>query len=321
MIGRLAALTVILLSSTAQAEPVAVETSVMSSFASIGFGETFGPLVWRGGISLSSDDADFGGLSGLVLADDCQSLLAVSDAGRWFRATLTYADDRLSGITSAELAPILDSKGQPQRSKAWADAEAVTAAKPGQVAVAFERKVRFGIYDIGTKGLDAPFQVIPHPRDIDGGPENGEVEALGRLPSGNWIALAERGRNADGNPHGWIWSGRASTPFAVTRHDDYNITDLAVLPDGRVLTLERSFSRGSLPGMAIRRFDPAGIADGATIEPDLLFEGRVPFYRIDNMEGIAVCERRGETRVTLVSDDNFNSSLQTTLILQFAYKP
>lgn len=95
----------------------------------------------------------------------------------------------------------------------------------------------------------------------------------------------------------------------------------AVLADGTVLTLERSYSRTTLPGMAIRRFAAKDIASGAAIEPELLFEGRFGFYRIDNMEGIAVCERSGETRITVLSDNNFNTSLQSTLLLQFSYRP
>ena len=40
--------------------------------------------------------------------------------------------------------------------------------------------------------------------------------------------------------------------------------------------------------------------------------------QIDNMEGIAVHEgRKGETIVTLISDDNFNRFLQRTVLLQF----
>ena len=53
----------------------------------------------------------------------------------------------------------------------------------------------------------------------------------------------------------------------------------------------------------------------------MLLEASVPFYTIDNMEGIAVCERDGETRVTLQSDDNFHAGLQSTILLQFAYRP
>jgi hypothetical protein len=41
-------------------------------------------------------------------------------------------------------------------------------------------------------------------------------------------------------------------------------------------------------------------------------------YEIDNMEGIAVHRgSRGETVVSLISDDNFNQLMQRTLFLQF----
>jgi hypothetical protein len=107
----------------------------------------------------------------------------------------------------------------------------------------------------------------------------------------------------------------------VERFGGYAITDLAVLPDGGILTLERVFGLSSLPGMAIRRFAAAEIAKGATVAPELLFAGTFPAYAIDNMEGIALCSRDGETRITLVSDNNFFSNVQRTLLLQFAYRP
>jgi hypothetical protein len=41
-------------------------------------------------------------------------------------------------------------------------------------------------------------------------------------------------------------------------------------------------------------------------------------FEIDNMEGIAVHRSSsGETIITLMSDDNFNSLLQRNLLLQF----
>ena len=61
----------------------------------------------------------------------------------------------------------------------------------------------------------------------------------------------------------------------------------------------------------------------ADIKPDALVDGRSMIeadlgYQIDNMEGIAVHRNaRGETIITLVSDDNF-SPIQRNLLLQFA---
>ena len=97
------------------------------------------------------------------------------------------------------------------------------------------------------------------------------------------------------------------------------MTDLAVDGDN-VLTLERRFSAGSLPGMAVRRFAIASIEGGKPVTAELLLEATAPLYVIDNMEAIALCGRQGETRVTLMSDDNFNASIQSTILLQFAYR-
>ena len=303
------------------AEPIAITASPVTTFQNLSSTSEFGPFSWRGGLSLSSTERKFGGFSGLIIGNNCEDLLAVSDAGRWFKATLNYDGAMLAGIATAELAPMLDSKAKPQRSKVWGDAEAVAEVAPGRVAVAYESRVRFGVYDLGRDGFKAPFKPFRHPRDIDGGADNGEVEALAVLPAGSFIAVSEKNRDADGNARAWMWSGKTSLQFTIAGYLDYAITDIVVLADGNVLTLERSFSHTSLPGMAIRRFAASRIGKDANVKPELLFEGRVPFFAIDNMEGIAACTRDGETRLTIISDNNFNTRLQQTLLLQFAYKP
>ncbi len=301
--------------------PVTVTATVISGFDTLGLSRSFGPFQWRGGLTLRSDAPAFGGLSGLVLDRNCERYVAVSDAGNWVAGELVYADGLLTGLDAIRMAPVLDSKGKPQRNKSWADAEALAPLGNGRLGVAFERKVRFGSYDIASKGLAAPFEPIPHPPPIDRGPENGEVEAFGLLATGQYIAIAERRRDGAGNIPAWIWRGGSVTSFSLEAYGRYSVTDLAVLPDGKVLTLERNLNRTSLPGMMIRRFDPKDVAEGKAIAPEVLLEASVPFYAIDNMEGISVCSRNGETRVTLQSDDNFYRSLQSTLLLQFAYTP
>jgi len=69
--------------------------------------------------------------------------------------------------------------------------------------------------------------------------------------------------------------------------------------------------------MAVRRIRTDDIVAGGAVLPSLIFSGRMPFYRIDNMEGIAVSERNGETRITIVSDNNYRPEFQRTLLLQF----
>ena len=306
------------LASAAGADAVTVTSEPIGFFQRLSSSGDFGALSWRGGLTLTSEAAAFGGFSGLLLGRDCEDMLAVSDRGNWLQARLLYEDGRLSGIDGAVISPILDSKGKPQRSKAWADAEALTRLDSGRVAVGFESRVRFGTYDIARRGLDARFQPMQHPKDIDRGPDNGEIEAFGELPDGRMIAIAERQYDDGGKIRGWVWKGAKAQPFVLDPYDAYKVTDLAVAGDD-VLTLERRFSADSLPGMAVRRFAIADLASGRTVAPELLLEATAPLYVIDNMEAIALCEREGETRVTLMSDDNFNPTVQSTILLQFAY--
>ncbi|MCB1432379.1 MAG: esterase-like activity of phytase family protein [Alphaproteobacteria bacterium] len=315
-----------LLTCTAQAEPVAVTSRPISSFYRIGFGSTFGPFEWRGGLVLTSDNRHFGGLSGLSLNHSCKDMLAVSDRGHWLKARLAYnGDGALVSISDGEIAPIRNEAGKPYAYKKQSDAEALSPLGKGRYLVAFEQQERVGLFDIGSKGLNAPFKLLRSPKMISEAPKNGEMESIGRLSKGRYgdfnIAISEKYRDSRGDTYGWLWKGSKTIPFTVAQHDDYAITDLAILPDGNVLILERSFSKGSLPGMAIRRFAPSKIEPWGRIEPDLLFEGRVPIYAIDNMEGMAVCTRDGEIRVTIVSDNNFSPPLQSTLLLQFSYRP
>jgi hypothetical protein len=309
----------LLAAAPAAADPIAVTATPLPSFGATA--ETaFGPFEWRGGLELASSDEKFGGLSGLTLSADCTGLLAVSDTGRWFRARLSYDGATLSGLADAELAPMLDAKGRPPRDKRRGDAEALADLGGGKFLVGFESRPRVGIYDIGKSGLAARFQPVKSPREIRTGPGNEELESVGRI-GGDYIAISEFNADPQGDIRAWLWNAKRTAAFSVKRHEDYKITDLTVLPDDGILILERSFGSSLLPGMAIRRFAASAIEDGATVAPELLFTGRAPFHAIDNMEGIALCTRDGETRVTIVSDNNFNTGLQRTLLLQFAYTP
>lgn len=314
-----------LAASTASAEPLAITSASLGRFALLTNGTSFGSLTWRGGLELSSTNKKFGGLSGLIMTDDCTSLRAVSDAGRWITANVTYTEDVPSSFTNASISPILDGKGKPPKDKAGGDAEALAAGPSGKTIVGFENKTRIGTYDLARKGVKAKFRSLNPPRQIANGPGNGELESVGYFATGtlagNYVAIAESNFDAQGSTKAWIWNGHRSFAFSIRQLDDYEITDLAVLPDGDILILQRSYSLTTLPGMAISRLSARGIGIGKLVEPETLLEAKIPFYAIDNMEGLAVCERDGELRINLVSDNNFNTELQRTLLLQFSYKP
>jgi hypothetical protein len=326
---RLAALSLGLLlglaTPNASAEPLTITSSSLSRFALLTNVTTFGPFIWRGGIELSSANKKFGGLSGLIMADECTSLRAVSDAGRWLTAQMQYDEATPTGLVTASIVPILDDKGKPPQSKRFGDAEAVAEGPNGTTIVGFESRTRVGAYDLAGKGMTARFRNLNPPREIVRGRINGELESVGYFKDGalkdHYIAVAETNLDAQGHTRAWAWNGKRSFAFSIRQLDTYNITDIALLPDSDVLVLQRSYGAATFPGMAISRFPASAISPGKTVQPETLLEARMPFYAIDNMEGLAVCERGGELRVNILSDNNFNTQRQRTLLLQFAYTP
>jgi hypothetical protein len=311
--------------SSVSAEPVTVTSASLSRFALLTNATSFGPLTWRGGIELTSSNEKFGGLSGLIMSDECTSLRAVSDAGRWLTANVAYTSDVPSGLTSASISPILDDKGKPPVSKRWGDAEAIAAGPNGKTIVGFESRTRVGAYDLTGKGMTAKFQNLNPPKDIVRGQRNGELESVGYFTSGAlegyYIAIAESNLDTQGDTKAWAWNGKRNFAFSIRQIENYNITDLAMLPNGDILLLQRSYGPMTLPGMAMSRFPASDIKQGKSVQPETLVEAKVPFYAIDNMEGLAVCERNGELRVNILSDNNFKTDVQRTLLLQFAYTP
>jgi hypothetical protein len=308
------------------ATPFTVTTTPVKSFDLLGVQTKFGPLEWRGGLELKSTDKRFGGLSSLALSADGEKLLAVGDTGTWFRANLVYKNGRLAGLTDPELAVLLDKAGKPFKGKSWNDAEALGTWQPGnidgKVIVGFETRTRACIYDLAKRGLKARCEPLPIPRDIPKARINSELEAIGRFASGplkgRFIAVSEQNFDKDGNIRAWIFGGKTPFAFSIQRNADYVVTDIAII-DASIVTVERSFGTTVLPGAAIRQFPIDAIKAGETVSPRVLFEGRAPFYTIDNMEGIAVSKSAdGETRLTLISDDNFRHGTQRTLLLQFA---
>jgi hypothetical protein len=152
-------------------------------------------------------------------------------------------------------------------------------------------------------------------------PANQGLEALTVLQAGplkgSVVGMAERFTRGSGYHTGWIWVGGQPQRFQLQDIDGFNITGAAGLPDGGLLVLERFFRWSTGVKMRIRRLTPAEVKPGAKLAGHVVFEGDQA-HEIDNMEGIAVHRGgRGETVVTLISDDNFNRMLQRTLLLQF----
>jgi hypothetical protein len=288
----------------------------------------FGKLEFRGGLVLSSPSPDFGGWSGLLVDADGRRLLAISDAGAWMSAEIDYAGTRPKGLKNARLGPIQAMDGRALTRGRDRDAEGLAlldgSLDNGTVLISFERNHRIGRFHIDERGLSAPLGYLKSSPRWKLMKSNRSLEAVGVLKGGplkgSVIAFAEDFPGADRNHTGWIWvGGIAAQPqdLSLRNIGEFAITDVASLDDGSLIVLERWYKWLEGVKMRLRRIKAADVRPGALLDGEVLFEADLG-YEIDNMEGLAVHKgARGETVLTLISDDNFNHFLQRNVLLQF----
>lgn len=273
-----------------------------------------GRLHYLGGLDLRSDEAAFGGLSGLSVTADGR-LTAVTDRGHWFTALIVRDRyGRLVDLVDAALGPLLDTKGRPVAGE-WRDAEALESLPNGDWLVSFEGRHRVWRYKAETSGLQGRPAHFPTPRGIAAAPLNGGLEALTRVPDGRILMLAESLRRVGGSRAGWL-VGEKIEPLGYRAAQDFKPTDAAVLPNGDVLVLSRYFKllggfKARLEGV------PAAAIEAGTVLKGELLARFAPPLTVDNFEGVAVArDADGATLVYILSDDNFHF-LQRTLLLLF----
>lgn len=280
----------------------------------------FGSLRFRSGLVLTSPYRGFGGLSALRLDDKGEGFTALSDHGLWFTGRILYQDREMTGLADVEAAPILGPDGRPVAKRGWYDTESL-ARDGGTFYVGIERDNQILKFSFGRDGVRAWGQPLTLPAALRKLPSNLGLEALivvrKDLPlAGALIAFSERGLDASGNTIAALIGGPRPGGFSVLRTKDYDITDVAMLPNGDLLLLERKFSMAAGVGIRIRRVAIATVMPGAVIDGPSIFEADLG-NEVDNMEGLDVhVGADGETVLTMVSDDNF-SMLQRTLLLQF----
>jgi hypothetical protein len=281
----------------------------------------FGALQFRGGLVLTSKNPAFGGISAIHVEPDGEHFVAIADNGSWLRGRIVYQDGKPVAITDAEMAPILGPDGKPLAAQGWYDVESL-AERDGMFYIGIERVEKIVRLDYRRDGFMARGEPITVPPDFKTFAFNKSLECLAAPPqglplAGELIVVTERSLDASRNLRSFLLGEDRVTRFSVKRTDDFDVSDCTILPPGDLLLLERRYSPARGVAMRIRRIQLAAIKGGALVDGRSMIEADLA-YQIDNMEGIAVHRTpRGETIITLVSDDNF-SIIQRNLLLQFA---
>jgi len=305
----------------ALAEPIELVISPIEYFHIGSSDNKAGSLEFVGGMEITSADETFGGFSGLRIAEDGSRLYAVSDNSLWFTATISRnSEGIISGISQGNLSCLCRADGTPYGSKHWGDAEALEISRD-KAFVAFERLNRINVYDLGPDHLPGP----PRQATASFKPSkiayNEGLESVALAPAtsplkGKFVAIAEDSPDAAGNHRGFIADKDGVETFSITRIDDYAITDATFMENGDLLVLERRYGITIGLNMRIRLLEAGQLKSGAVVSGRILMEAGLT-SRIDNMEGISAWNTaNGETRIALISDDNYNS-FQRTLLLEF----
>ncbi|WP_431860367.1 esterase-like activity of phytase family protein [Azospirillum sp.] len=280
--------------------------------------ERVGAFEFRGAVELSGDPA-VGGLSGLAITDGGRQFVAVEDVGRVVLGRLRHENGRLVGVADLRVKGLPGIGPRHGRAREN-DSEEIVALPDGGWLISFEGRHRILRYPPGFDGEPTSLPLAEGMADL---PLNGGMEALTRLPDGRLLALAEGPDN--GVPERQAWISRVPLKgsgdwgaLTYRAAPGFRPTGATALPNGDVLVLERYFS--ILGGLAARivRVPGAALVPGAVIEGEELARIQPPLL-LDNYEGIAaVPGPAGETLVYVVSDDNFNTTLQRTYLLMLA---
>ncbi|TWF50327.1 hypothetical protein FHW37_106290 [Neorhizobium alkalisoli] len=301
-----------------QTGPVTVR--LIERFKSKSEENRFGLLEFVGGIEFSSSDSRLQSLSSIRFRPDGRHFVSVLDTGNWLTGAIERdGRGRISGLSDLSIEPILLRGGRPG-SKTEADAEGL-ALRQGQAIVSFEQQHRVDVYP------DPGFETSPPVRSLDfliprkelrrnAGMETVVASPQSSPLKGGIVVVGERSLDENGNLYAAILDGPLKGRFTVVRHDPFDATDGAFLPNGDLILLERRFSMLGGVGMRMRRIKAADIHPGAVVDGEMLIEADMG-AEIDNMEGIdVVTGTDGAPHLILVSDDNGNF-FQRNVMLEF----
>ena len=269
----------------AQAEPSLVQTS---------------NVIW------TLDEPWFGGFSGLEMGADGETLHLITDRGTLAKARLSRTDGTIQSIQLLSQILMTSANGEPLKGP-FRDAEGLVLAGSEAAYVSFEFRHRVTKLDLNTGKTN----LLPTHKDFADFGRNAGLEPLAIHPDGRLFTLSEGGPDGTGAMPLYAFDQGA---WRIVDHLDasggFRPVGADIDDQGRLYLLERSISPLGFRSR-IRRFDLT-----QTPAPSATLLSSLP-ATYDNLEAISVWrDAGGETRLTLISDDNF-ISFQTTQIVEF----
>lgn len=309
----------------ARADDETVASIPIQSFMSAGIGQRVQGLIWRGGIEMQSQTDTFGGLSGLGFTGPDGRLVMVSDRGNFVAGQLLYDEaGRPLSLIGVTITPIQNSKGTDLPRPYTRDAEALTVIErdgaPTAVRVGFENLTRVADFQLVDAVPQGAAREVAIPEWLADTRTNETLEAVCVAPAaspvaGSTLLITEGIIDDDGQHSAYLLGRNDKGPLSYVSGDGTSPTDCAFMPNGDLLVLERGVAFLAF-NMRLVRVPAADVKPGAHLKGEVLLQSSGT--DIDNMEGLAVhTAPDGSTRITLVSDNNFND-WERNLLLEFS---
>ncbi|MEP3225067.1 MAG: esterase-like activity of phytase family protein [Parasphingorhabdus sp.] len=283
-----------------------------------------GRLEFLRGWKIRSDNADFGGLSAMLALPD-QQFIFLSDAGVLVGFTL---DEKAHLARRPFIAPLPDGPPVPNEfaKKNWDSESLIHDPDTGQYWVGYERYHGVWRYGRSFARKEAKHDV----EAMQDWPGNGGAEAMLRLvgedeETDRFLVFSESAPFGKRAYQALIFAGDPTDHdiepkvFGYRPPRGYQLTDAALLPDGKALLLHRRFTPLEGVSAIISIGDPAEIAAGKIWTSRLIARIKPPM-RVDNMEALAVTMEGENTIIWMASDDNFNA-FQETILMKFKLLP
>lgn len=271
-----------------------------------------GALTYLGGLALTSRDPAFGGFSAMRVAGDRFTLL--SDGGNivdfHMGPDLQPRDLRFADLPGPGTGAI----------KRHRDSESLTwDPRTGRAWVGFENRNAIWRYDATLAHAERKAR----PAAMADWSIAGGAEAMVRLRNGAFIVFSETARPKGkrdarvvlrfaGDP---TEAPRAPLRFAYVPPAGYDPTDVAELPDGRLLVLNRRLSLSGLFTARLSVIDIRGMRPGGVVRGAEIASFERPLLH-DNFEALAVTREGTDTIVWIASDDN-GQFWEQSLLLKF----
>ncbi len=324
MMSRLAIVAALLMATSAGAEEATVNAVQLKTFQNAAIGQAVQGLVFRGGLQMTSASDVFGGLSGIGFTSPQNHVAMVSDKGNFVSGQLIYDETgaplSLVGVT---IVPIQNSKGDDLPRAYARDAEALAVVERNGVAAAvrvgFENLTRVADFELTNNVPGGPAREVTIPSWLSDTRTNETLEAVCIAPAaspvaGSTLLLTEGLIEGDGSHSAYLLGKNDKGPLTYRSGSGTNSTDCAFLPNGDLLVLERGIALINFSAKLIR-VRAEDVRPGAQMQGEILYEG--VGGDLDNMEGLAVHPGPdGQTRITMISDDNFND-WERNLLLEF----